>query len=151
MWKLERASLKYAGATVFLCLLVLLGLWLPWVENTPQYLNGEPYVTTPDLTGHGYGFELVDKLALIVLIPAIVGTGALNRWKRLRDVCVFLSGVLICWWVADGLYYYWSVDHYLIRPGIVVVLVSGFLLCVLSVGAASNRLVSRVRADRSTG
>ena len=151
MWDLERASFKYAGATVFLCLLVLPGLWLPWVENTPQYLNGEPYVTTPDLTGHGYGFDLADKLMLLGLIPAIVGTVAFQRWKWLRDTCVFLSGVLICWWIGDALYDYWSVNQYLIRPGIVVVLVSGFLLCILSVGAASNRLVSSVRAEQSTG
>ena len=150
MWDLERASFKYAGATVFLCLLVLLGLWLPWVANTPQYLNGEPYVTAPDLTGHGYGFDLADKLMLLGLIPVIVGTVAFQQWKWLRDTFVFLSGVLICWWIGDALYDYWSVNQYLIRPEIVVVLVSGFLLCILSVGAASNRLVSRVRADQST-
>jgi hypothetical protein len=88
---------------------------------------------------------------LLGLIPAIVGTVAFQRWKWLRDTCVFLSGVLICWWIGDALYDYWSVNQYLIRPGIVVVLVSGFLLCILSVGAASNRLVSSVRADQSTG
>lgn len=83
----------------------------------------------------------------------IVGTLGLQRWKWLRDACVFLSGTLVCWWVGELLYEYWSVDHYLIEPGIGVVLVSGLFLCLLSAGAFSNRLL-RSRdshsADRAT-
>lgn len=148
MWGLNQSSVKYAGVTVCLCLLVLFGMWLPWVENTPQYLDGEAYVTLPDLAGQEWGFDTAfDLLVLIGLTPAIVGILIFQRWKWLRDACVFLSGTLTCWWVGELLYEYWSVNYYLVKPGIVVVLVSGLLLCILSLGTASNRLAPRVRTD----
>lgn len=151
MLVLERSSVKYAGAVICLCLLALFGMWLPWVENTPQYLNGEPYVTAIGLAGIRSGFDSsMDLLLVIGLAPAIVGGLFLQRWKWLRDALVLVSGVLVCWWIGGLLYEYWSTSHYLIRPGIVVVLVSGILLCLLSLGAFSNRLVSRARVEQPT-
>jgi len=127
-------------------------MWLPWVENTPQYIDGEPYVTAIGLAGLRTGFgSSIDLLLILGLLPAVVGSLVLQRLKWVRDALVLLSGILVCWWVGELLYEYWSVDHYLIKPGIVVVLVSGILLCILSVGAISNRLVSRVNTDQPTG
>jgi len=152
MWELDQFSGRYTGSTVSLCLLALVGMWLPWVENTPQYMDGEPYVTAIGLAGLRTGFgSSIDLLLILGLLPAVVGSLVLQRLKWIRDALVLLSGILVCWWVGELLYEYWSVDHYLIKPGIVVVLVSGILLCILSVGAISNRLVSRVNTDQPTG
>ena len=114
-------------------------------------MNGEPYVTAIGLAGIRSGFDSsMDLLLMIGLAPAIVGSLFLQRWKWLRDALVCLSGVLVCWWIGELLYEYWSTSHYLIKPGIVVVLVSGILLCLLSLGAFSNRLVSRAGLEQPT-
>jgi len=146
MWGPERSSIVYAGATICLCLLALSGTWIPWVENTPQYLNGESYVTAPDLAGQEWGFDTsFDLLVMIGLAPAIVGALFLQRWNWFRDALVLLSGILVCWWVGDLTYEYWGVEHYMLKPGVFLVLGSGLLLCLLSVGAFSNRLTSHTR------
>ena len=44
MWNLDRASVKYAGATVFLCLVALVGMLLPWATPKVVYMAGEPTV-----------------------------------------------------------------------------------------------------------
>jgi hypothetical protein len=137
---LEGPSPGYAIAVVGLCPVVSLGLWFPWVENTPQNLNGERCVTTPDLVGGEFGFDLFDQLLIVVLIPALLGAVAFERWRWLRAACVLLSGIVVCWWVGGPIYSYWTIEHYVLRPGGSLALSSGLSLCLLSVRAFSYRL-----------
>jgi hypothetical protein len=143
----ERPSPRYAIAVVAQCLVATLGLWFPWVENTPQYLDGEPYVTTPDLWGGEFGFDLFDQLLLSALVPALLGTLVFERWQWIRDVCVLATGTVVCWWVGGMIYSYWTVDHYVHRPGAFLALSSGLALCLLSVGAFSYRTWHHVSGD----
>lgn len=138
-------SLPYVGAALGLCFFAGIGMWLPWVENTPQYLNGEPYVTGIGLPGLWWGYDSFDLLVAIGLVPALVGTLTFRRRIWLRDACVFLSGTLVSWWVGGLAYEYWSVDHYLLEPGIFLVLGSGLLFCLLSAGAVAKRLGPHVK------
>ncbi len=104
---LEQPATRYDAATACLCLLPLVGTWLPWVENTSQYLNGEPYVTAIGLAGMGSGSgSSFDSLVFAGLVPAIGGALVFRRWNWLRDACTCLSGVLLCWWVGGLAYAY---------------------------------------------
>ena len=57
MWNLDRASVKYAGATVFLCLVALVGMLLPWATPKVVYMAGEPTVIDIGFWGDSWGYD----------------------------------------------------------------------------------------------
>lgn len=140
-----QSSFGYAGLTVCLCLTALVGMWLPWVTRKVVYMSGEPTVSQVGYWGDQWGFGTGDGFILLITTLAIFAALFLRNRKRVRDLLVFLSGATLFLVVGDSLYSYWKTDDVLLEPAIFFVVLSGLLLCVLSIGAFLRRVAFRTQ------
>jgi len=130
----------HLGAVFGACLVVVTGTWLPWVRKSVRYLDGDPYVTGEWLQGLSTGFEGFDILILGAVAVAVV-LALLSRYCGwYADIGLVAPGAVVLWIAGKVTAEYRAVDHYVIRPGLVLVLVGGLLL----VGLGAKRPLRHV-------
>jgi len=133
-------SNAHLGAVLGTCLVVVTGAWLPWVRKSVRYLDGDPYVTGEWLQGLSTGFEGFDILILGAVAVAVV-VALLSRYCGwYADIGLVAPGAVVLWIAGKVTAEYRAVDHYVIRPGLVLVLVGGLLL----VGLGAKRPLRHV-------
>lgn len=91
------------------------------------------------LWGRRAGYHTGDGFVLLSMLLAALAALVVEKRKLPRDGLVFLPGAVVSLWVGTALYGDWTIERYLLRPGIFLVVGSGVLVCVLSASAVLKR------------